>query len=113
MTEPRYPSYPGGGGADLGQPPIQPSNTLSTVSLVLSLVGLLVFVVFAIGGVIVGHVALGKIRRGEAVGAGPAKAGVVIGYIAIVLNLLFVAALLTDLLSWEDLGFGRTDGAGE
>jgi len=104
MSQPHYPQYPGG--ADLSQPPMRASSTLSTVSLVLSLVGLLVFGLFAIGGVIAGHLALGKIKRGEAIGAGAAKAGLIIGYIAIALNLLVVVLFVTGALTWDDFTMG-------
>jgi len=55
------------------------NNNLATVALVLSILGWLVPFV-AVAGVVVGHVALGKIDRGEACGAGLAKVALAISY---------------------------------
>lgn len=80
------------------------SSTLAVTSLVLSLLGLVVFGLFAIAGVVVGHMARARIKRGEASGNGLATAGLVIGYIAIAINALVLVLLAAGVITWSDLG---------
>lgn len=90
-------------------PPRGPRNGLGTASLVLAVIALLcVWSVF--GAVILGAVAavLGivgqrRVRRGEANNGGVAIAGIVLGGIAIVVGLIFIA-IWTAL--WRDVGGG-------
>jgi hypothetical protein len=71
-------------------------TTLATISMVLGILSLVCLgPLAAIPAVICGHIAMGKISRGEAEGEGMAKAGLIMGYISIVLNVLaFIAWLV-------------------
>ena len=107
MTDPNLPDQPG------YVPPAQPApaygtapaygqtapagaktNTLAIVSLVASLVGLFSGVGFLVG-IICGHIALGQIKKTGEQGRGMAVAGLIIGYVgivlAIILTILFFA----------------------
>jgi hypothetical protein len=75
-----------------GYPPPPKQQTNAILALVLSLVGFATCGVTAIVGVIFGHIAMGKIKRGEEEGHGMALAGIIIGYVVIV-GYLAVAAL--------------------
>lgn len=66
-----------------GAPASNKTNTLAIVSLILAF-----FV--SIGGIIVGHIALGQIKRTGEGGRGLALAGLVIGYVFTGLGLLIV-----------------------
>ncbi|HZU46912.1 MAG TPA: DUF4190 domain-containing protein [Mycobacterium sp.] len=109
-----YPPSPYPGGYPPSYPPYAPvpggpRNGLGTASLVLAVIALLcVWSVF--GAVILGVVAavLGifahrRVRRGEANNGGVAIAGIVLGGIAIVVGLIFIA-IWTAL--WRDVGGG-------
>ena len=60
-----------------------PWNVLSIVSLVASLVG------FGIVGIITGHIALSQIKRTGEQGRALALAGTIIGYVAVVVGIIF------------------------
>ena len=81
------------------------TNTMAIVSLVCSIIGILSFgtFVFAIIGIICGHMALNQLRvEPNQHGEGMAKAGLIIGYITVAISLLFVllgGAILGTLLS--------------
>jgi hypothetical protein len=75
-----------------GYPP-QKTNGMAVASLVLSISAL--FCGFpAILGIICGHIALGQINRRGGHGRGLAIAGLVIGYVFVVLFLVFVVILV-------------------
>ena len=81
----------------MDQAPNMPSQTktsgLAITSLILSILGLICFsILTAIPGVICGHIALSKIKNsgGSLTGRGLAIAGLVIGYIGIVLLPLMI-----------------------
>jgi hypothetical protein len=82
---------------------VPPTNPLAIVSLVLSLIGLGTFVT-AIGGVITGHVALGQIKKTGQGGRSLALAGVVIGYIVIVLGIGLLALFFGGVLFYFSFG---------
>jgi len=65
-------------------PPVPKSQTNAILALVLSLVGFATCGVTSIVGIIFGHIALGKIKRGEEEGHGMALAGVIVGYVVTV-----------------------------
>jgi hypothetical protein len=71
-------------------------TTLATVSMVFGILSLVCLGILAgVPAVICGHIALGKVKRGEAEGEGMAKAGLIMGYISIALNILaFIVWLL-------------------
>jgi peptidyl-prolyl cis-trans isomerase B (cyclophilin B) len=62
------------------------TNTLAIVSLVASILG-----GFAIVGIITGHIALNQIKRTGEKGRGLALAGLIVGYVALVVSFILVA----------------------
>ena len=110
-----YGSYPG------GYPPQQPpygagsgpSNGLGIAALVTAVVAL-VLVWSVIGGlilgviaVILGFVARGRYKRGEATNGGVATSGIVLGAVAVVLSLVFIGIWATLGIRWFDEIGGR------
>ena len=62
------------------------AKTLSIVSLVTSILGI------SLAGIICGHISLGKFKKaGNADGRGLALAGTIIGYIGLVIAIIFIA----------------------
>ena len=77
-------------------PPTGPRNGLGITALVLAIIGL-VFCWTVVGGVIlglsaviIGFVARGRVKRGEATNGGIAVAGIVLGFLAIIVSLIFI-----------------------
>lgn len=67
------------------------TSRLAVASLVLSCVSLVTLAVPAIPGVICGHIALAKCRQdSQCGGEGLAKAGIIVGYVSIVLSVLMI-----------------------
>lgn len=105
-------AYPSSGAPGYGYgygPPVvaaaQPTNGMAIASMVVSLVGLVSLFCYGFGGLvgivgaILGHVARRQIReRGDA-GGGMALAGVIIGWITVVLGVVIVAAFVA-LVWW-------------
>jgi hypothetical protein len=90
---------PGPGQSGYGYPPpvSHPRNGLGTAALVLGIIGLLasVLVFGAIPGliaIILGFIALGRVRRGEATNRGASIAGIVLGFLSLVLPIILIAA---------------------
>ncbi len=119
-TGPSYPypdpyhPYPGGYPPPApygGYPPqpVAPKNGLAIASLVLAVIGLLsvatVFAPIGLGvvAVIIGVIAHGRVKRGTANNGGVAIAGIVLGGLAIVVGLAFIAIWTTV---WKDVGGG-------
>jgi len=99
---PHYGAYPGGYPPPPPQPypgfappPIGPRNGLGIAALVLAIIGLVfcwtVFggVVLGVCAVIIGFVARGRVTRREATNGGVAIAGIVLGFLAIIVSLVF------------------------
>ena len=63
------------------------TNVLAIVSLVTSIVGM------SLVGVITGHIGLNQIKKTGEQGRGLAIAGLIVGYVALVLQILFIVAL--------------------
>jgi Domain of unknown function (DUF4190) len=88
------------------QQPAPPKNGLGVASLILAVVGLLgVATVFApiglgIVAVVLGFVGHGRAKRGTADNAGVAIAGIVLGGLAVVVGLAFIAIWMTV---WKDV----------
>lgn len=87
------PPYPGG-------PTAGPSNGLGIAALVTAIVGLLM-VWSVLGGLVLGVVAValgfaarGRCKRGEATNDGVALSGIVLGFLGIVLSVVFVGIYL-------------------
>jgi Domain of unknown function (DUF4190) len=97
-------SYHGG-----PQPPAAPKNGLGIASLVLAVVGLLsvvtVFAPIALGivAVVFGFLAHARVKRGTANNGGVAIAGIVLGGLAIVAGMAFIAIWTTV---WKDVRGG-------
>ncbi|MCT7659905.1 DUF4190 domain-containing protein [Mycobacterium deserti] len=101
---PQYGAYPGGYPppppvpyAGYAPPPTSPKNGLGITALVLAIVGL-VFCWTVVGGVIlgvcaviIGFIARGRVKRGEATNGGVAIAGIVLGILAVIVSLAFIA----------------------
>jgi hypothetical protein len=109
-TGPLYPYPPGCPPSYLGPPqPVRPKNGLGIAALVLAVVALLsvatVFAPIALGSVAVaiGVVGRGRARRGVADNGGVAIAGIVLGALAIVVGLAFIAIWTTV---WKDVRGG-------
>lgn len=103
---PQYPQYPAGSPYPQYPygPPRSEDNGLAVGAFVCSLVGLVACGgLLSIVGVVLGHIARGKIKRGEAGGDGLALASLIIGYIAVGLLVLFVGAIVTAGIAtgWE------------
>ena len=99
---PPYGAYPGGYPpppqpySGFAPPPTGPRNGLGIAALVLAIVGL-VFCWTVAGGVIlgliaviIGFVAQGRVKSGEATNGGVAIAGIVLGFLAIIVSLIFI-----------------------
>jgi hypothetical protein len=78
---------PGGYGYNPYGPPQQPRSTngMAVASLVLGIIGLIFCGLTSLPGVILGHIALNKIKRTGEEGQGMAVAGLVTSYITVVL----------------------------
>jgi len=71
-----------------GGPPMRSTNGLAIASLVLSLAGLVTCGIASLIGAILGHVAKKQIRERGEDGSGMATAGIVIGWIVVVLAVI-------------------------
>jgi hypothetical protein len=77
-------------------PPAGPRNGLGIATLVLAIIGLVVCwtvvggVPLGLCAVIIGFVAWGRVKRGEATNGGVAIAGIVLGFLAIIVSLVFI-----------------------
>ena len=88
-----------------GYPPPAPKpQTNAILALVLSIVGFATCGVTAIVGVIFGHIAMGRIKRGEEDGRGMALAGVIIGYVVIAGWLLYLAIIIIAIIAAANQG---------
>lgn len=102
---PPPPSYYYGG----PRPPVAPKNGLGIASLVLAVVGLLsvatVFAPILLGvlAVVIGLFGQGRAKRGTANNGGVAIAGIVLGGLAVVVGLAFIAIWTTV---WKDVRGG-------
>jgi len=80
------------------------ASGLATASLVLSVVGIFCCSVPALAGVVIGIVELGNIKKGQSSekGRSLAKAGIIIGILALAVNLIIAIILVaTGSYSWE------------
>jgi hypothetical protein len=78
-------------------PPIGPRNGLGIAALVIAIIALVLCasvvlgVILGIVAVVIGFAARGRVKRGEANNGGVAIAGIVLGFVAIVASLAFIA----------------------
>jgi hypothetical protein len=104
-TPPPPPSQPPGAGYPSPPPmpyayqapaPIAPRNGLGIAALVLAIVGLVMCwtvvggAILGIAAVVMGFMARGRVKRGEADNGGVALAGVVLGFLSILAGLVFI-----------------------
>ena len=80
-------------------PPVQKPQTNAILALVLSCVGIATCGVTSIVGVIFGHIAMARIKRGEEDGRGMALAGVIVGYVVIAGYLLYLAVIVIAIIA--------------
>ncbi|MEU4510333.1 DUF4190 domain-containing protein [Nonomuraea wenchangensis] len=85
-------------------PPQRPTNGMAVASLVLGIVGLISCGLTSIVGVILGHIALARIKRSGEEGQGMAVAGLVTSYIMVVINVLLLIWFGGMILSIIGLG---------
>ncbi|AGB23319.1 hypothetical protein Mycsm_02996 [Mycobacterium sp. JS623] len=110
---PQWGSYPGGYPPPPPQPyagyaaPVGPRNGLGIAALVVAIIGLVLCwtvvggVILGVGAIIMGFVARGRVKRGEATNGGVAIAGIVLGFLAIVVSLVFIPIWIG---MFEDVG---------
>lgn len=87
---PPYGGQPGYG----GYPPKPLDSNTALIAMISSIAGILCCIGWIVG-IIMGHIALGKIKRGEATGHGQAVAALVIGYAFLALNIILLATGVT------------------
>ena len=100
---PQYGAYPGGYPPPPPQPyygftppPIGPRNGLGIAALVIAIIGLAFCwtvvggVILGLSAVIIGFVARGRVKRREATNGSVAIAGIVLGFLAIIVSLVFI-----------------------
>lgn len=104
-----YPPPPPQPYAGYPPPPPRPRNGLGVAALILAVLGLLSCWTVA-GGIILGAVALivgilarGRVKRGEATNGGLAVSGIALGALAIVLGLVFIPVWISF---FSQLGLG-------
>lgn len=91
-----YPPPPPQPYSGYSPPPIGPKNGLGIAALVVAIIGLVFCwtvvggVILGVGAVILGFVARGRVKRGQATNGGVAIAGIVLGFLAIIVSLVFI-----------------------
>ena len=91
-----YPPPPPQPYAGYTPPPIGPKNGLGIAALVIAIIGLVFCwtvvggVILGVAAVIIGFVARGRVKRGQATNGGVAIAGIVLGFLAIIVSLVFI-----------------------
>lgn len=108
---PPPPPPPGGApGQGGGQ---QPSNGLGLASMIVGIVSIPLVCCFSIGtvggivAVVLGFLGKGKVGRGEATNGGQARAGIICGFVAVGLGVLFLILGLVlevvDFQTWSNI----------
>ncbi|MBP2452544.1 DUF4190 domain-containing protein [Mycolicibacterium lutetiense] len=101
-----YPSAPPPGGYPIPPAPRAPANGLGIGALVTAIIGLLLFwtvlggLVLGLIAVILGFLARGRCKRGEADNGGVATAGIALGVISMVLAVVFTVIAVTLGVYW-------------
>jgi hypothetical protein len=76
--------------------PTGPRNGLGITALVLAIIGLMFCwsiaggIILGLCAIIIGFVGRGRVKRGEATNGGVAIAGIVLGFLAIIVSLIFI-----------------------
>lgn len=81
-----------------GYAPPKP-QTNAVLSLVLSCAGFVTCGITSIVGVVFGHIAMGRIKRGEEEGHGMAVAGLIVGYLVIAGWLAYLAFIVIAIIA--------------
>jgi heme/copper-type cytochrome/quinol oxidase subunit 2 len=107
---PPYPPPPPQPYSGFTPPPTGPRNGLGITALILAIIGL-VFCWTVAGGIIlglcaiiIGFVGRGRVKRGEATNGGVAIAGIVLGFLAIIVSLIFIPIWIGV---FKESGFGN------
>jgi hypothetical protein len=107
---PPYPPPPPQPYSGFTPPPTGPRNGLGITALILAIIGL-VFCWSVAGGIIlglcaiiIGFVGRGRVKRGEATNGGVAIAGIVLGFLAIIVSLIFIPIWIGV---FKESGFGN------
>ncbi|MRG61277.1 DUF4190 domain-containing protein [Agromyces sp. CFH 90414] len=86
---------PGYGAPAYGAAAPAKTNTLAIVSLIASIAGIvIVYFIGSVVGVICGHIAINQIKKTGEQGRGMAIAGLIVGYVGIVLSIIGVILLI-------------------
>jgi hypothetical protein len=91
-----YPPPPPQPYSGYAPPPVAPKNGLGIAALVVAIIGLVFCwtvvggVILGVSAVIIGFVARGRVKRGQATNGGVAIAGIVLGFLAIIVSLVFI-----------------------
>jgi hypothetical protein len=87
-----------------GAPPYNPprTNALAIISLVAGCAQFFFCIVGSIVAIVTGHIARGQIKRSGEQGAGLALAGLILGYVGLVLAVLGAAALVVFVFAFSD-----------
>ena len=91
-----YPPPPPAPYAGYTPPPAAPKNGLGVAALVIAILALVLCwsivggIIFGVCAVIIGFVARGRVKRGEATNGGVAISGIVLGVLAIIASLVFI-----------------------
>jgi heme/copper-type cytochrome/quinol oxidase subunit 2 len=91
-----YPPPPPQPYSGYAPPPIAPRNGLGIAALVIAIIGLVLCwtviggVILGVAAVIIGFAARGRVRRDQATNGGVAIAGIVLGFLAIIVSLVFI-----------------------
>jgi hypothetical protein len=94
---PTTPVIPGAAASPHWTPPVQSTSNLAIWSLVCGCLSLLCGVFASIPAIILGHLALGDIKKTSRPGRGLALAGLIIGYIMTVLGIIGIVIYITML----------------
>ena len=81
-----------------------PGAGLAIGSLVCSIAGLIVCAPATIAGIVMGHIAYARSRRGTATGGAVAVAGFVIGYIGLLVWGIMIPLVLHELVKYGAFG---------
>jgi hypothetical protein len=81
-----------------------PGAGLAIGSLVCSIAGLIVCAPAAIAGIVMGHIAYARSRRGTATGGAVAVAGFVIGYLGLLVWGIMIPFVLHELIKYGAFG---------
>jgi hypothetical protein len=104
-----YPPLPPHPYSGYPPPPLVRRNGLGITSLVLAIIALISVwsvaggIILGIAAVVIGFVAWGRVKRGQANNGGVAIAGIVLGALAVIVGLAFIAIWMAV---WRDVGGG-------